>query len=173
LFLLTGNIPSPPRITSHADGQSALHSTTMARPKDEAYIIDLCDDCLGLTASRGHRFDTLRGDPGKDGHRRCLPLDAFYRTLNLIVEYDERQHTETVAFFDRKVTISGVSRGLQRMKYDTIKRAYPALNKMHLVVFSYRDFPHNGSKRLLRRASDREVIRLRLLPFLADKTERL
>jgi hypothetical protein len=143
-----------------------LHN--MPRPKNETYIIDLCDELLGLKAIRGHTFDALRGDPGKDGRRRFLPLDAFYPTLNLVIEYDERQHTETVAFFDKKNTISGIPRGEQRKKYDLIKRAYPAANQMHLVVFSFRDFKHTSAKRLCRVAADRDVIRRKLLPFLEE-----
>lgn len=75
----------------------------MPRPKDETYIIDLCDEVLGLKASRGHRFEFLRGDPGKNGRRACLPVDAYYAELNLVVEYHERQHSEPVSFFDRRI----------------------------------------------------------------------
>jgi hypothetical protein len=33
-----------------------------------------------------------------------LPVDGFYPTLNLGVEYHERQHPERVGFFDDKPT---------------------------------------------------------------------
>ena len=46
--------------------------------KDEHYIIDLCDHVLGMTALRQHKFDFLRGDPGKHGRCRRLPVDAYY-----------------------------------------------------------------------------------------------
>jgi hypothetical protein len=44
----------------------------------EAYVIDLCDRVLGLTAQRQAKFDLLRGDaaPGKEGAK--LPVDAYY-----------------------------------------------------------------------------------------------
>jgi hypothetical protein len=140
----------------------------MARPKDETYIIDLCDEVLGLEAKRGHCFDSLRGDPNKIGRRFHLPVDAFYETLNLVIEYDERQHTEEVPFFDGKPTISGIPRGAQRRKYDLLKREYPALNGMKLEVFSYLDFEYDRSKRLRRVDADRDVVRLRLRPFLSS-----
>jgi hypothetical protein len=31
----------------------------MPPPKDQAYIVDLCDEVLGLAAKREHRFDFL------------------------------------------------------------------------------------------------------------------
>jgi hypothetical protein len=140
--------------------------TTM--PRDETYIIDPCDSVLGLKASRRYMFDSLRGDPNERGTRFLLPVDAFYPTLSLVVEYDERQHTESVPFFDRKNTVSGITRGEQRRKYDLLKREFPAKNGMNLVVFSYQDFEHDSSKRLHRVAADRDVVQLKLQPFLAD-----
>ena len=81
---------------------------------DEHYVIDLCDEILGLKASRQHTFDFLRGD-GEPG--RKLPVDAYYPNLKLVVEYKERQHTESVAFFNKKTTVSGVSHDEQRRIY--------------------------------------------------------
>lgn len=56
---------------------------------DEAYIIDLCDRVLGLTALRQHRFDFLRGDRDRRGTCRKLPVDAFYPSLPLVIECRE------------------------------------------------------------------------------------
>ena len=58
----------------------------MARPKDESYVIDLCDDVLQAKALRGYRFACLRGDPDKRGVRHMLPVDAYYPDLGLVVE---------------------------------------------------------------------------------------
>lgn len=58
---------------------------------DESYVIDLCDEVLKLKALRQHRFDFLTGDSGAK-----LPVDAYYPSLNLVVEFKERQHTEEV-----------------------------------------------------------------------------
>jgi hypothetical protein len=93
------------------------------RESDEQYIIDLCDEVLGRTAEHGHRFPFLLGDPGRRG-RAQLPVDAFYPDLNLVIEYRERQHFESVRHFDKpwKMTVSGVHRGEQRMRYDERRR---------------------------------------------------
>lgn len=81
---------------------------------DEAYILDLCDGVLGKEAIRQHCFDFLRGDPGKFGSCKMLPVDAWYPELALVIEYRERQHSEAVKFFDQRETVSGVGRGEQR-----------------------------------------------------------
>ena len=64
--------------------------------KDERYIIDLCDRVLGLTAERQRRFSFLIGDPDARGRCRALPVDAYYPSLELAVEFRERQHSEPV-----------------------------------------------------------------------------
>ena len=79
------------------------------KASDEHYIIDLCDEILRQNASRQHRFDFLRGDTGVP-----FPVDAYYPNLNLVIEYHESQHTQSTPFFDRKETVSGVSRSEQR-----------------------------------------------------------
>lgn len=48
---------------------------------DEAYILDICDTLLKQKGLRQHRFDFLRGDSGVK-----LPVDAYYPTLNLVIE---------------------------------------------------------------------------------------
>jgi hypothetical protein len=78
---------------------------------DESYVIDLCDEVLGEAALRQHRFDYLRGDARPGGQGVRLPVDAYYPALELVVEYRERQHTESIPFMDRRMTVSGVDRG--------------------------------------------------------------
>lgn len=127
------------------------------KDSDEFYVIDLCDEVLGLKASRQHTFDFLRGD-GTPGKR--LPVDAYYPELNLVVEYRERQHTESVAFFDRRTTVSGVSRGEQRRIYDQRRRDILPKHGIRLVEISYADLKHDSRKRLVRdRRNDLAVIR--------------
>jgi len=72
--------------------------------RDEHYVIDICDQVLGIAASKQHLFPFLIGDPGKRGFCRRVPADAFYAPLRLAVEYRERQHSEPVAFMDRRQT---------------------------------------------------------------------
>ena len=128
---------------------------------DEHYVIDLCDEVLGLKASRQHTFDFLRGD-GNPG--RKLPVDAYYPELKLVVEYKERQHTESVAFFNKKTTVSGVSRNEQRRIYDKRRRDILPTHGIQLIEISYTDLKHNSRKRLIRnRQEDLSVIRRLLL----------
>lgn len=110
---------------------------------DEYYVIDLCDEVLGMKASRQHTFDFLRGDTG-----RKLPVGAYYEKLNLVVEYYERQHTESVKLFDQKETKSGVPRSVQRRIYDVRRKEILPLHDIQVEVISYSDF--GKSKRLKR-----------------------
>src|SRR5438093_11505360 len=80
------------------------------RNRDGSYVIDLCDDALGARAIRQHRFPWLVGGPGASGRVVQLPVDAYYPDRDLVVEYRERQHYESITFFDRRQTVSGVSR---------------------------------------------------------------
>ena len=80
---------------------------------DEYYIIGLCNEVLGKTALQQYKFDFLLGDSG-----RKLPVDAYYKGLNLVVEYCEYQHTGSVPLFDDTITVSWVTRGVQRQIYD-------------------------------------------------------
>ena len=94
-------------------------------PKDEAYVLALCDQVLGAVGLRQHRFDFLRGDPGEQGRCAMLPCDAYYPDHRLVIEYRERQHSEPVAIMDRRMTVSGCTRGEQRMRYDERRRTVP------------------------------------------------
>lgn len=120
---------------------------------DEYYVVGLCNEVLGLTAQQQYKFPFLLGDIG-----RALPVDAYYESLNLVVEYYEKQHTESVRFFDKKMTVSGVSRGEQRKIYDERRRTELPKHGIKLVVINYTDF--GESKKLLRNhAHDIEVVR--------------
>jgi hypothetical protein len=124
--------------------------------KDEHYILDICDAVLKLKSSRQHRFDFLRGDTNKKGNSFTLPVDAYYAELNLVIEYKERQHTESVKFFDKPnvITVSGVHRGEQRKLYD--QRRLDVLPKHNITVIElfYSDFKHDRKKRIIRNAID-------------------
>ena len=141
---------------------------TTKRPKDESYVIDLCDAVLGQTARRGHRFDFLRGDVSRTGRRAALPVDAYYPDLKLVIEYHEQQHSTAAPFFDRRATPSGVSRGEQRKYYDDLRRKLLPQHGIELVVLDYREFSHDRRGRLLRVPEDRKVIEDRLRRYLED-----
>ncbi|MCM1139820.1 MAG: hypothetical protein NC453_14730 [Muribaculum sp.] len=123
------------------------------KTSDEHYVIDLCDEILGVSAKRQHRFDFLRGDSGV-----ALPVDAFYPNLNLVIEYHEFQHTQPTPFFDNKTTVSGVSRGEQRRIYDERRQQVLPVHGIKLIVISYTDF--GTSKRLNRnKVYDKQVVK--------------
>lgn len=129
---------------------------------DENYILDLCDEVLNQRSLRQHRFDFLVGDPGRNGLCRRLPVDAWYPSLRLVIEYRERQHTEAVAFFDKRETVSGMGRGEQRRLYDQRRRDVLPKQEITLIEFDYSDFSHQNNRRLTRTNGDRMVIEQRL-----------
>ena len=135
------------------------HMPATRKNSDESYVIDLCDESLGITAKRQHRFDFLRGDSGT-----CLPVDAYYPSLNLVVEYHERQHSESVPLFDKRMTVSGVTRGEQRRLYDLRREQVLPEHGIKLVVISYKDF---GSSKTLKRdkANDIRIVKNILAEF--------
>lgn len=128
--------------------------------RDEYYVLDLCDYVLGVVSSRQHRFAFLLGDPSLKGACRRLPVDAYYEPLRLAVEYRERQHSEPVPFMDRKLTLSGCTRGDQRRRYDERRRLVLPQHGIQLIELDYSMFAHDARKRLRRdRAADEVVIR--------------
>lgn len=126
-------------------------------PKDEAYILDICDSVLGVRSLRQHRFDFLRGDRG---HR--LPVDAFYPSLSLVIEYHEQQHTRPVPIMDRRPTVSGVPRGKQRRIYDLRRREVLPANGIELAILDYSLFANRRGRLLRIPDEDREVVRREL-----------
>jgi len=131
---------------------------------DESYVLDLCDEVLGLKALRGHRFPFLLGDDD----RTQLPVDAFYRPLNLVIEYRERQHSESVPFFDRKLTVSGVPRGVQRAIYDQRRRDVLPKHGIDLIEIDCSRFALKSAKRLRRTPQDLAVVRTLLKKWSAN-----
>ena len=133
---------------------------------DEYYVIDLCDEVLGHKASRQHRFYFLTGDTGKR-----LPVDAYYEDLKLVVEYYERQHSEPIPYWDKKMTASGVTRQEQRKIYDERRKIILPQHGIALVVINYFDF--GTSKRILRnKASDIKVVRNLLKEYQRNNPRR-
>ena len=116
---------------------------------DEAYVIDLCDEVLKLKAVRQHRFEFLKGDSGIK-----LPVDAWYPSLNLVIEFRESQHTEEVKFFDRRQTVSGMGRGEQRKLYDQRRRDVLPKHGIRLVEIGCEEFECGRGKKLVKKYND-------------------
>ena len=151
-------------------GVPAVSSRAGRSGSDEAWVIDLCDEVLGRKALRQHRFPFLVGDPGPSGRRTCLPVDAFYPDLKVVIEYHERQHRERVAFFDRRMTVSGMPRGEQRRRYDDLRRALLPENGYHLEILEWSEFEHDRAGRLLRGSRDASVVRQCLASYLLPQS---
>lgn len=135
---------------------------------DEKYIIELCDSILNEKSLRQHRFDFLLGDPNRSGKCRKLPVDAYYKSKNLVIEYHERQHTEAVPHFDKRFTISGISRREQRLKYDLRRQEILTKHGIGLVTLCYLIFAHESDKRLVRVPNeDSKIIKERLKSYLS------
>ena len=137
--------------------------------RDEDYVIDLCDKVLKMKSSRQHKFDFLVGDVNAKGFSRRLPVDAYYENLKLVVEYRERQHTESIALFDKPeiITISVVYRGEQRKMYDEKRRTLIPKNSLTLIEISYSDFSYNKQKKIIRdEKNDLDVIKRILKEFI-------
>lgn len=73
ILKLTSNEMSVDVKTTNTTPSNIAKSTVRKgrEQSDESYVIDLCDEVLGIKASRQHKFDFLTGDTG---HR--LPVDA-------------------------------------------------------------------------------------------------
>lgn len=127
---------------------------------DEYYVIALCNEVLGLQALQQYKFDFLRGDSG-----RRLPVDAYYEELKLVVEYCELQHTASVPLFDKRLTVSGVSRSEQRKIYDQRRRTVLPQHGIKLIEIHYSDF---GVSKKIKRNHDEDikVVREKLKDFL-------
>jgi hypothetical protein len=145
--------------------------TAESKTKDEHYILALCDKIFGIKSYRQHKFDFLLGDPNKKGVTAKLPVDSYYQDLNLVVEYRERQHTESVNFFDKpnKMTVSGVHRGEQRRIYDERRRKILPKHNIDLIEISVTDFNYDTQKRIIRNPEkDIEIVKQKLQKYLPN-----
>lgn len=115
------------------------------RRRDEAYALALCDEIIGTPSIREARFDWLRGDPGKNGTRRQLPVDAYWPHLGLVIEFWEYQHDVPTPFFDKpdRLTISDVPRNVQRALYDQRRQELIPQHGLNLLIIRKADLAAN------------------------------
>lgn len=128
---------------------------------DESYVVDLLDAVLGEAALRQHRFEWLTGDASSTGRTALLPVDAYWPSRRLVVEYRERQHDEPTPFFDRpdRMTVSGVHRGEQRRIYDQRREDLIPAHGLRLLIVRPAQLSADARGRLLRDEShDRRVL---------------
>lgn len=140
-------------------------ASSSRKDSDEYYVLDLCDEVLGLKGLRQHRFDFLLGDANAQGKQVKLPVDSYYPQLNLVIEYKEQQHSIANKHFDKPdlFTVSGVHRGEQRKIYDQRRREVLPQHGIRLIEFDYSDFCCDIKNRIIRsKSSDIEVVRDKL-----------
>jgi hypothetical protein len=130
----------------------AARETMSRADSDEAYVLAICDELLGERSPKQYRFDFLRGDPGRNGSCRKLPVDAYYQRLEIAIEYRELQHAKPVTHFDKtdRLTVSGVHRGEQRRRYDQRRRDVLPANGIRLIEIDCTDLACDKRSRLLR-----------------------
>ena len=105
--------------------------------KDEEYVLDLCDQVLGQSSSRQHQFDFLCGVMDTVVN---LPVDSYYKQLQLIIEYRSSNTKE-----DEYV-------------YQVLKQ-----HGKSLIILSYSDFKYDSHKRIVRDIdSDKQAVRQKL-----------
>jgi hypothetical protein len=126
----------------------------MKSGSDEVYVFGLCDAVLNRQAKYGHRFDFLRGDAG---HR--LPVGAYYQDLQLVIEYRERQASETVVPIDKRLRVSGLPRAQPASRYDQRRRDVLPKHGIKLIEMDYKDFACDPLMRLKRVPQDIDVVR--------------
>ena len=130
---------------------------------DEHYVLDLCDEVLGVAGERQARFDWLLGDVSPvSGRAVRLPVDGYWHSEQLVVEFQEKQHTEAVPIFDRRATVSGVPRGEQRRLYDQRKADLIPARGLRLVVIHKSEFDVKRDRILRDHDRDVDVVRRRL-----------
>lgn len=159
-------IPTEP-INTVSKRQRAIDSRENS---DEFYLVSLCDELLNEKASRKHRFEFLLGDLHKKGKTRTkLPLAAYYKELNLVIEFLDRPQLETAADSERDnaMTISGVSRSEQRLKYASRKRSVLKEKNINLKEIDYASFESDNKLMLTRnKAKDVRVLKSILKQYI-------
>ncbi|PRA00951.1 hypothetical protein CQ019_15355 [Arthrobacter sp. MYb229] len=136
---------------------------------DEHYVLELCDQVLEAKRTGQQTFPWLVGDPSaKYGKVKPLPVDGYWAELGVVVEYHERQHTESVPFFDDKITASGRRRGEQRRIYDARKAELIPEHDLKLVIIDFKDFSNKRGKIVRKPAEDLRIVESILAQAMED-----
>ena len=137
---------------------------------DETYLIVLIDELLNQSGARKQTFDFLLGDIHQNGKTRTeLPLDLYYRELKLAIEFVEHPESAKAKHDPKqeKLTVSGISRAEQRIKYLNRKKKVLAKKEMHFVEIPLIAFDLNDSFKLIRsKENDERVLRGLLSEFM-------
>ncbi len=139
---------------------SAVSKKDLAKAKrestDEFYILDLCDEILKEKASRKHTFPSLLGDMHKKGKTRTkLPLAAYYKEANLVIEFSEKQNKTAQDLEKLEVmTVSGITRAEQIEKYNKRRKEFLENKDINLITIDYALFDCDNKKNLVRNKTE-------------------
>lgn len=153
---------------------NAKQKKALARSKsDIVYISDLIDDLLNEKGSRKHTFEYLLGDLHKNGKTRTkLPVDLYYSNLKLaleIVEHSEKKQ-DAIKTKEEKLTVSGITRAEQRLKYFNRKRSVLTKKEKFFIEIPLEKFEVDESNQLVRNLeSDENVLKGILSEFIYRK----
>lgn len=125
---------------------------------DEFYVLNLCDELLKEKASRKHTFPFLLGDMHRKGKTRTkLPLAAFYEEVNLVIEFlDKKNKTEQQLKKLNVITVSGITRAEQIIRYNKRRRDVLQKKNINLIEIDYSLFECDNKKNL-NREKDKDV----------------
>ncbi len=158
----TRRVPQPPKHLPAPELSKRAGS-------DEHYVLELCDQVLAAKRTGQQTFPWLVGDPSiTNGKVKPLPVDGYWADLGIVVEYHERQHTESVPFFDDKMTASGHRRGDQRRIYDARKAKLIPEHQLKLVIIDFKDFSNKRGKIVRKPAEDLKIVETILAAVMED-----
>jgi hypothetical protein len=132
---------------------------------DEVYILGLIDELFNETGSRRHTFDDLLGDLHQNGETRTeLPIDIYYAKFKLALEIVEHpgKKKNTIESKEEKLTVSGITRAEQRLKYQKRKKIVLTQKDISFIEIPLDSFEVDDSMQLIRKKGDdvRELIGL-------------
>ncbi len=137
---------------------------------DEVYLMGLIDELLDAKGSRKHTFDYLLGDMHQNGKKRTkLPIDLYYKELNLALEFVEHPDSKKNAIDSKeeRLTVSGITRAEQRLKYFNRKRKVLTEKDKSFIEIPLKDFEVDDSVKLIRdKGNDERVLRGLLSEFV-------
>lgn len=121
---------------------------------DEVYILGLIDELFNEIGSRKHTFDDLLGDLHQNGETRTeLPIDIYFAKFKLALEIVQHsgQKKSAIESKEEKLTVSGITRSEQRLKYQKRKKIVLAQKDISFIEIPLDSFEVDASNQLIRK----------------------
>jgi hypothetical protein len=139
---------------------------------DEKYLVDMINSLLGKKGSEKQTFDYLLGDLHQDGETRTeLPVDLYFWELKLAIEFVNHPKTreQLIPQKQKKMTVSGVTRAEQRVKYFDRKKKVLTKKGMDFVEIPLAGFECDEQLKLFRNPENDERVLRGILGHYLDK----